>query len=231
VAPEPKFQADYQSSANADLARRCAQEQDRFRHGKKRDPWPCYELFRRALVQRDQDAWEAIYQQFELLVQGWLGHSDDGLVNASFERLWKAIDPTKFEQFPTLGNILAYLKRCSHSVAIEARRKVSQQRAHEVTLEALQRGPAAAYKDEAEAILEGIRTSQVFELASKRLTGEDERHVFRASFEWGMKPGEIHARWPHRFESTRQVYRIKENILRRLRRDLDLRALWDGGES
>jgi hypothetical protein len=96
---------------------------------------------------------------------------------------------------------------------------------------ARKQNPASRRADFADAILDEIAVQEMVTLARKRLSGEKEQHLFLASFEWGLKPREIVARWPHLFEDIQEVYRLKENILKRLRRDGDLEALWDGGKS
>jgi hypothetical protein len=74
----------------AELARRCAEEMVCYRRGRPYDPRHCYELFRRALVGRDEEAWAALYSQYQRLMRRWVAHAPgdpDGLVNQAFERL------------------------------------------------------------------------------------------------------------------------------------------------
>ncbi len=53
----------------------------------------------------------------------------------------------------------------------------------------------------------------------RRLRDEDERLVFRLSYDLGLKPGEIARQYPRRFAGARAVSRIKERIVRRLAED------------
>jgi hypothetical protein len=76
-----------------------------------------------------------------------------------------------------------------------------------------------------EQALDAIVGEQLIERATERLHGLGEQVVFRASFEWNLRPGTIAERWSDIFASAREVSRIKERILRRLRRDEGLRAL------
>ena len=95
MAADPSLSTDYKSHEQSDLIRRCAQEMLRFRKQKPYDPWHCYELFRRALVERDEAAWAAIYKQYQRLVRFWIGTSGDdadALVNQAFAKLWQGID-------------------------------------------------------------------------------------------------------------------------------------------
>ena len=68
---------------------------------------------------------------------------------------------------------------------------------------------------------------QLYGRALERLNSPQERLLFQASFEWDLRPGVIAERWPNVFASVQEVYRVKERILRRLRRDDALRRLLD----
>jgi hypothetical protein len=125
----------------AELARRCAEEMMHYRRGQCSDPRYCYELFRCALVEQDEEAWAAVYSQYHRLVCRWLGDAPgdpDGLVNETFERLWRAIPPDRFGDFSTLGGILEYLKRCARCVAVDARRREERKQAEEAALARMQ---------------------------------------------------------------------------------------------
>ena len=75
----------------------------------------------------------------------------------------------------------------------------------------------------AERILDGIVSEQLYEQAVDCLSSPQERLLFQASFEWNLRPGMIVERWPGTFANAREVYRVRERILRRLRRDDALR--------
>jgi DNA-directed RNA polymerase specialized sigma24 family protein len=240
VGSESTPSAERRPGAVAGLARRCAQEMARFRRRQAHDPSPCYELFRRALVRRDEAAWAALYGQYHRLVRRWTGSAAgdaDLLPNQAFERFWRAIPPDRFSEFPTLNKLLAYLKRCAQSVAIDAARKEERRQVREAAL--ARRQELAAARSQAsplEGLLDRAAGEQVYEHVLGCLSGPQERLVFRASFEWNLKPRTIAERWPDLVGGAGQVYRIKERILRRLRRDAELRALLarrdgDGGET
>jgi hypothetical protein len=48
-----------------ELARRCRQESERYLAGRSHDETYCFELFRRAIFDHDQAAWQAIYAQYQ----------------------------------------------------------------------------------------------------------------------------------------------------------------------
>jgi len=211
-----------------DLAERCAEEMARYRRRQEYDPRFCYELFRRALVQRHEGAWGALYGQYHRLVHRWLGNvpgDSDDLVNQAFERFWRALAPDRFDDFATLGDLLEYLRRCAQSIAIDARRREERQRVEQQALIQMHKAGAVHNRDLlAGRILDAIAGEQLYAQVLKCLNDPQERLVFRASFEWDLKPGTIAGRWPNLFSSAQEVSRIKERIFRRLQRDAELKA-------
>jgi DNA-directed RNA polymerase specialized sigma24 family protein len=90
-----------------------------------------YELFRRAIVARDEDAWAAIYERYRPLLVAWARHNSttaqigeyyDDIANQAFARAWSALSPQHFDQFSSLAKLLAYLRTCVMAVAIDAAR-------------------------------------------------------------------------------------------------------------
>jgi DNA-directed RNA polymerase specialized sigma24 family protein len=213
----------------AQLAQRCAEEMARYRRRERHDPRRCYELFRRALVQRNEEAWTAIYDQYRQLVNHWLGHvpgDPEALVNQVFIRFWSALPPDRFTDFPSLDALLAYLKRCAQGVAIDARRQEERKRARETALLPMQQAAVSSGPSpSAEQVLDELASEQLYEYVTQRLNGAQESLVFRASFEWGLQPAQIADRWADVFTCVREVSRVKERILRRLRRDKRLAVL------
>ena len=217
----------------AELTRRCAEEMARYRRGRFSDPRYCYELLRCALAERDEEAWAAVYSQYHGLVRSWLGDAPgdpEVLVNEAFERLWRAIPPDRSAEFPTLGSVLEYLKRCAQCVAIDANRREGRKQAEEAALARLHVLGAGGKRHPSEQALDTIVGEQLIARATERLHNLGERLVFCASFEWDLRPGAIAERWPDIFASAREVSRIKERILRRLRRDEGIRALLEMDE-
>ncbi len=213
-----------------DLAQRCASEMARYRQQQQYDSLPCYELFRLALGHRDEEAWEAIYEQYHRLVRSWLGYEDDdsdALVNQAFARLWQAIPPDHFTDFPTLGKILKYFRRCTTSIAIDAARKKEREQVKRAAIAQIQSVERRSF---VERVLDEIVGEQLRERAMECLNSLQERLVFRASFEWNMTPRMIAERWADVFTGAHQVSRIKERIIRRLKRDQVLKRLWENGD-
>jgi hypothetical protein len=209
----------------ADLAERCGQESERFFKHAASDPRYCYELMRRALSERDQQAWNTIYPQYQPLVQSWVmrhpafaasGEEAAYFVNAAYEKLWVAITPAKFGKFPDLRSLLRYLQLCVHSV-------ISDHMRH-TTLQTLQLQPEIAdtvqiQPDIAAGVVDRVQHTAFWNLIAARLQDTKERQVMYGSFVLGLKPRELLKQFESTFQSIDEIYRVKENLLERLRRD------------
>lgn len=205
----------------AELARRCAAEMACGRQGEAGGA-SCYELFRRAVADRDQAAWDALYSQYERLVRYWMGSGVqdlDALVSRAFARFWQALPAERFADFPSLDKVLAYLKKCAQTTAIDARRQAERRRLHEELVEEVAGREVPGEPGGADQVLAQIATREMYDYMLGCLNGPEERLVFRASFEWHLSPREIAGRWPGVCSDAREVSRVKERICRRLRRD------------
>ena len=217
-----------------DLARRCTEETSKFLRQSASNDRYCLELFRRAIVRRDEDAWACLYQQYAPLVLTWVNQhqsasallGQDGgapLVNAVFAKFAQALTPAKMANFDSLAAILKYLKMCVHSViADEVRARQSRQ--YEETLESIEQEPAT--DDPAEDVISGLSIQSLWQVIQEELNGEDERLLIYLAYVQGMKPAEICAQQRRYFPSVEDVYRIKRNVLERLRRNRRLQAMF-----
>lgn len=218
----------------AELARSCSEETTKFlRQGTSNDRY-CLELFRRAIINRNDDAWNSIYQQYAPLVLTWITQhqsaalllGQDGsapLVNAAFAKFSQALTPVKIGNFDTLAAILKYLKMCVHSVVADEVR-ARQSRQYEETLEAIEHEPAG--EDPAENVVSTLSAQHIWEVIQEELHGEDERILVYLVYVQGMKPAEISASHRRYFPGVDDVYRVKRNVLERLRRNRRLRTLF-----
>lgn len=209
------------------LAHRCAEESARFFQQRPHDPRYCYELFRRAVVEDDQGAWECIYTQFRSLVTSWVTRhpafsaSEEEaqfFVNRAFEKMWSALTPEKFARFPDLSSLLKYLQLCVHSVIID------HVRAAEVDVADVELRPGMEASDQRsvdwqERALDRVRREEFWSLLQARLRDEKEQRVVYGCYVLAMKPRELFAQCGDLFGDVREIYRVKQNVLERLRRD------------
>lgn len=234
---------DHQLLTLTGLRHRCAVESDRFFNRLEHDPRFCFELFRRAINDHDQQAWEFIYEQYRPLVSGWVErHSlfsateeeTQYFVNRAFEKMWAAITPAKFEKFPNLKSVLSYLQMCVHSALVDNVR--SRERAALIDQDELSRTPAARVPNVEQQVGRRVEREELWGWINDRLKNDKERRVVFGTFALAMKPRELYTQFPDSFEDVNEVYRVKENVMARLRRDDALKKLldaepFDAGES
>ena len=217
----------------AGLAHRCAQETELFFQRKPHDPRYCFELFRRAIVGRNQQAWESIYNQYLRLAAGWAqrhpllatsGEDAEFFVNSAFEKMWAALTPEKFEHFRDLKSVLRYLQMCVHSAIVDYVRQA------DYTTEELPAEVSSLRETDPEAgtetqVLRQVNNEEIWRLVSERLNDDKERRVVYGCFVLDLKPKELYAQSRNTFVDVNEVYRVKQNVVARLRRDAGLRKL------
>ncbi len=220
-----------QQMAMDDLANFCAQETNLYFRHQTHDTKYCFELFRRAIQEESKAAWDAICAQYQMLVKGWViqHHAFDStreeaeyFVNGAFSRISATITPVKFGSFSDLGYLLRYLKMCVHSVIMDYSRTVDY-----TALLTLDDASEEASRDPSpeEQAMDHSNRQTVWELTRQRLHDEKERLVIEGSFVLDLKPQEIFDHFPRVFSDVDEVYRVKQNVISRLRRDSEFRKL------
>jgi hypothetical protein len=215
------------------LEQHCAVESERFYRGQPHDTRFGYELFRRALVERDEIAWEHIFNQYRGLVESWVrrsgafvssGETSEFFVVSAFMRFWQAITTERFASFTSLAALLHYLQLCTSCVVIDSVR--AQSWAEMMPEEAIIFA-RNAYTSPDEEAMERVNRTEFWEYINALLNDEAERVVLFNSFVLGMKPNDIYTRRTDLFSSVNDVYNVKRNVLGRLSRNQDLRQQFD----
>lgn len=207
-----------------EVARRCHEETERFFRRLVHDTQYCYELFRRALALRNGDAFALLMLTYRTLVDSWVrrhpkfdqtGEEAAFFANMAFERLWIAIPPARFTHFADLRSLLRYLQMCAHcSVADYAR-------AQEPTLPLDSDEPDAPPREPAapEPTLTSAEKAEIWRAIAREMRSEKERIVLHCCYALLMKPSEVYEEHATVFASVQDVYRTKQNVLERLRRN------------
>ena len=215
--------------STGELAKLCHDESERYRRGAAVQRGDCYELFRRAIVDKDQEAWSALDEQYRRLVAKWVnGPSDqvDDRINEAFVKFWRGVKPESFvHEFAGIGKVLAFLRVCARSVKLDIIRKEKK-----VALISTEKIEIAIDDSTAPNVLDKIEQDEIRKHIQSRLKDDQERLVFYLSFEIGLKPRQIAKKYPKQFENAKQVSRIKERIVLRLRNDPQLQA-WSATRS
>jgi hypothetical protein len=188
-----------------------------------------YEVFRRAFVERDEQAWQESTARYRPMMIAWAGRCSasatimdrcDDIADLAFARAWSAISPERFARFPTLGALLAYLRACVSTAVIDcARNEMLNERLYTV----------AEVEDVAtpeQVVLAQIERQEIWRLASSLVHSEQERLVLIEAFLYDLRPRAILARHPDVFASPAEIYCAKRNLLERLKRCPELRQLY-----
>lgn len=185
----------------------------------------CMELFRHAIVRRDDRAWAAVYCRYEPHVRRWLGPQiEDDAVAAVFERFWVAVDADKFAHFDTVSAVLRYLQLCAFAMRVDHARQVKA-RGPEQPLD-VEAYSAPIDRDMAEAVEKRVDAAAFWRLVSDRLASKREWHLLYLSYVQGLTPRQIRAQYGAQFPDVDEIYCLKRNILQRLRRTPEIHAFW-----
>ena len=189
------------------------------------------ELFRRAIDYDDDAAWQAVMDVYRpvllahvgrRVVRGLVIEDSSFCVDRAFQRFWQACRNGRVHHFHDLATILQYLKLCLGSVLVdEARTGLRQAHAciDDVTME------ACISDDPAVEVIGRVSGQELWRIIDSELNNREERLVARLSLVGGLTPREILARHATNFSDVEDVYRIKRNLIERLRRSRAIQAL------
>lgn len=188
-----------------------------------------YELFRRAIVERDEQAWAEGTARYRAMLISWAGrctasavildHRDD-IADIAFARAWAALTPERFAKIPNLPALLGYLRNCVRSAVIDCARSEQQ---HERVAQAL---TASDVDSPEQSVLARLDGEQIWQLAWGMVQTEQERVILVDKLIYGLRSNSILARHPHLFEEIGQVYATTRNLLERLKRNPELQRLY-----
>ena len=210
-----------------DLAEKCAQETEHYRWNQTTDTQYCFELFRRAIVNHDQAAWDRIVAQYRWQVERWVRRypeflpsreEEQDFVFEAFGRFWKYFTPDKLNKSKNLAAVLSYLHTCVNGSVLDFRRKMQQRQ--------LEQGEGDEERDypDHDQVPEDIHQKEEFwQLVKKRLKDEKEYTIVYASFSLTISPREILDEYPGVFHDIDEIYQCKSNLLARLSRDPELK--------
>jgi hypothetical protein len=206
------------------LAQRCAEETEKFGRRQSNDAQYCFELLRRALAEEVPEAFTRVYQVYERQVIGWVyghsrfaqtGESADFFAGAAMRTFYFALRGSKFERFPSLPQVLAYLKLCVHTSIAQYLRD--------------QQPSTALPLDEASDVAHtpdlGMRSdaAELWQHICRLLPDERDRLLARCVFVEDLKPRQIVVAHPTQWKDEREVSVALYRMRRLLRNDRELR--------
>src|SRR5947209_15194262 len=114
----------------AELADRCVSEINKYSRKEPHDDQYCLEIFRRAMLQGDSDAWEILHRRFSGILLGWVRRhpsrelayrcdNENNYVDRAFRRLWTRTVGNKYLEFNTLAGARRFFLPCLNGDIIE----------------------------------------------------------------------------------------------------------------
>ncbi len=223
-----------------DLIKSCREQTEIYKLRQKYDPTACFEIWRRAIVDKDELAWVALMEQYGSSALNWVrqcfrsygaqayDYEEEALLNAAFFNLFRSLTPEKFSRFTDLPALLQYLKTCCWSVVTDSLRD-KKARERDIPLPGSQDDDAGESKpsvelagsdDAEEMVLDKLQRADFWEYVWKVLDDPADRWVVTLLFIMDMPPREISQQFPKQFPSVDEVYQRRKNILWRLKRRL-----------
>ena len=211
----------------AHLAQKCAQETQHYFRKKSNDSSYCLELFRRAILNGDEDAWDAIYNQYQPQVERWVyRHPDfpsvdqdaEDFTMQALERFVKYFTAEKLSKSQSLAAILNYLQMCVNGVILDCWRKM-----HQAQFEQLEDDDERTTAGQKPSVEDLMESGELWQLVKNRLKDEKEYTVVYASISLDLSPRQILAEYPEVFEDISEIYRCSANVWARLERDPEIR--------
>lgn len=193
-----------------------------------------FDLFHRAIVQSDADAWGALHARYRPLLCSWARRNllyevsqtrCEDIADEAFERAWLALTPERFQSFENLPALMAYLRACVASTVIDSARKQQLYGALSDSLVEISSAPFEA------PLIERLDRSKLWEIVGALLKSDLERLVVHERFVLDLLPRQIQARHPDLFPNVNLVYATQRNVCDRLRHHPALAAYgrdWHG---
>lgn len=195
----------------------------------------CFELFRRAIEEQDNQAWEALQTQYGRLIHSWIhsrmpntlsNEEREDLIQDTWTNFYSSLTKHSIplsKNFRHVGALLNYLSKCVLTSMIDYQRRLAKHKRLQKRLEMeTEKWYSAPDASVLEQIAEQKRIRAIREWINKNVTDPKEQLVLSCSFETGLKPKEIYDRYPDMFKNVQTVYRVKERILKRARRSFKM---------
>jgi hypothetical protein len=202
------------------LAVHCLRELNHYRRGEPYTDIYGVELFRRATMQDDQEAWAAVQRCFSGIVRDWFRshpsretachlESEDYYVTQAFERFWQTAASSQCVEFNRLSTALQYLRTSLQGAILETLRDYARPVGVSLPVSGEPR------------VEDGTDGCEVWDTLKTILSNPREQRLAYLLFQSGLKPREIVSYCPHEFSEVHEIYRLRRNILDRLLCNVD----------
>jgi hypothetical protein len=189
-----------------------------------------YDLFRRAILDSEGDAWAAIHARYRAMLIAWAlrygahacgAECAEDFADHALARAWAALTPDRFAEFPSLAKLLSYLRACVATAVIDSLR--AQDASAHAPLESWTEIGATTEQ----IVLSDLDRKALWQMALGLAATPAERIVLVESFAYGLPPRAIQARHPEIFSAVAAIYSAKRNLCARLHRNRALIQLND----
>jgi hypothetical protein len=206
-----------------ELAALCLAEIDTYHRGEPYTELFGLELFHRAILRSDQEAWAWVHYCFEGMVLGWVHRhpqralacrleSEENYVAQAFERFWQATACNQQVEFRTLAAALQYLRASVHGAILDTLR--TYQRPGEVSL------PESGAVGEPS--MEDVTCdSELWDILKGMFSNPREQRLAYLLFYCGLKPREIVHHCSPEWNSVHEIYVLRRTIIERVLRHVD----------
>ena len=207
------------------LENRCISEIENYRRKEPYNDQYCLEIFHRALLQHNNDAWELLMQRFGPMVKSWVrSHprqdaacrldSEDNYVAKAFSRFWQAAAYNQEVRFTSLAAALSYLKTCLTGAILDTLRSYAKA---DLSLNDPDHPPQEepAMEDDTD---DG---QELWSIIKSLLPNAREQRLAYLLFHCGLKAREVVQFCGQEFSDVNEVYRLRRNIIERLIRNRD----------
>jgi len=197
---------------------------NRYRNKESSNDRYCLEIFRRAVMLHDEDAWAFLQRQLSENTRIWLSRhpsrdaalrheGEQSYIDEAFRRFWQALSEHQLV-FNTLASALSYLHFCLNSAIMDTLRSFSRPREEPL--------PEYGQSDTEELMVEdSYQENELWEIIEGLLLSDKEKRVAYLHFHCNLKPREIMHYCPGEFSSESEIYRLKRNIMERILRNVD----------
>jgi hypothetical protein len=204
----------------------CSDELKRYRRKESSEEQYCLELLRRAVQEQTDQAWEAMQQCFSETLRCWIRNhssretvllldSEENYVAQTIARFWFAVHDEPVA-FPSLAALLNYLHATLNGILIDTLRLYKRSQVAPLPQTDFVGEPVAEDTLDGESIWYSIQPL---------LADASERRLAYLLYYCGLKPREIMRHCPGEFRDVKEIYRLNQNLIERLRRNRD-RLRW-----
>jgi len=208
-----------------ELTNRCKEETAKDKQKLPHDPTPCLNLLRCVINTRSSEAWSSFQDCFIGLIKAAINKlitepdTREDMVQDMYLKLANiSVEKAEELKFQDLKAFRAYVTRIAKNVCFdELRRREREKRSLPLVYQQMEE---TAYDHDDALDMETLK-----KYIRAKLKDAQEELLFKLMFEFDLKPREIVAQHGHIFPDIATVERVRERIIKRLKRDPRLQYL------